>query len=183
MIMFSLETQCFEMKMFICNTYCIKQQHSKDVNEPRMSINLDVDRSPLSTDCIFLKSIIMQLPNSIHNINLHIVFRNKIHWRKNTTANCKAGNNCVIRGKKRRRIEGSLQCLLEMTEVCWFGTSTGNWKTPTLRKYVESQMSKESRADCAWEPWEAARSSSTELRAPAQPSMQHTALICQSLMQ
>lgn len=76
--MFSLETQCFEMKMFICNTYCIKQQHSKDVNEPRMSINLDVDRSPLSTDCIFLKSIIMQLPNSIHNINLHIVFRNKI---------------------------------------------------------------------------------------------------------
>lgn len=45
-----------------------------------------------------------------------------------------------------------------MTEVCWFGISTGNWKTPTLRNYVESQMSKESRADCTREPWEAAGS-------------------------
>lgn len=33
MNMFSFETQCFEMEMFICNTYCMKQQHSKDMNE------------------------------------------------------------------------------------------------------------------------------------------------------
>lgn len=43
--MFSFETQCFQTKMYICYTYCIKQQHFKDMNEPTMSTNLNVDRS------------------------------------------------------------------------------------------------------------------------------------------